>query len=307
MDLAKVSNWISALSFYGLPLIELSSRRLNAKEKKGNLSSNLKAEITLWKKSKGIEDPDEMEYKYFLEGIDAVRARAFSQEDVDVPISENVVLGDAVGARDSKVKVNYLTRFGSQLADFWTKRQYHLYESALFWLLIRSKRFDPLIQKLLSDRRFYEMGLRDELIPSQDGISRTLVRKWLQYFGLLMQHQVDRSKLATMLLYASTLEINEQLTQRGKWKEYVGSWCNYLSKCFSVAEAAFDFSVLLDCLYSQVDRQALAGYPSGRGHRGLPSKPSIQILEVNDRIPLSSIKMVQPLDMLKAIVFGECT
>lgn len=303
VDLAKISNWISALSFYGLPLIELSSRKLADKERKHKLSSNLKAEIILWKKSKGIEDSDELEYKYFLDGIEAIQSRAISQEDMDVPISENIILGDVVSTRGSRIKVHYLTKFGSQLADFWTNKQYHFYESALFWLLIRSKRFDPLIQKLLSDRRFYEMGLRDKFVPSQDGISRTLVRKWLQYFGLLKQNELDQSKLVVTLLYASTLEINEQILRRGKWKEYVGNLCKYLSNRFSITEAVIDFSVLLNCIYSHVDRRAFAGYPSGRGHRGLPSKTSIQILEIKDRIQLSNIETIQPLDMMKAINF----
>ena len=260
--------------------------------------------MILWKKSRRLNDPDELEYKYFFEGIDVVRVRAFGPEDVDIPLSENITLGDIMSTQYSRVKVYYLSRFGSLLASFWTNKKYHFYEATLFWLLIRSKSLNPLIQKLISDRRFYESGLRDEFIPSQDGISRTLVKKWLQYFGLLKQNQLNKSKLITMLLQATTLELNEQLIQRGIWKEYVGSLCKYLSNCFCIAEGAIDFSVLLDCLYSQVDREILAGYPSGRGHRGLPSKPSVQILEIGNHIPLSSVESIQPFEMIKAIAFG---
>jgi hypothetical protein len=304
VDLAKVSNWISALSYYGLPLIELSSRRLADREKASTLSSKLKAKLILWKKTKGLEDPDELEYKYFLEGIEALCARALSPEDLDIPLFENVTLGDAVNTSSSRAKVYYLSRLGSLLASFWTNEQHHLYEATLFWLLIRSKNFNPLIQKLLSDHCFYEKGLRDELIPSQDGISRALVKKWLNYFGLLEQDQLDQSKLAIMLLYGSTFEINEQFLQRKKWKEYVGEVCRYLSNRFSIGEGAIDFGVFLDCLYSRVDRNVLRGYPSGRGHRGLPSKPSVQILELSNCIPFSSIESVQPFDILNAIAFG---
>ncbi|MDH5690997.1 MAG: hypothetical protein OEY81_06190, partial [Candidatus Bathyarchaeota archaeon] len=190
------------------------------------------------------------------------------------------------------------------LASFWTDEQHHLYEAALFWLLIRSKSFNPLIQKLLSDYRFYEKGLQDELIPSQNGISRALVKKWLNYFGLLNQDQLDKSKLAIMLMYGTTFEINEQLLEGKKWKEYVGNICRHLSNSFSIAEGSIDFSVFLDCLYSHVGRDVLRGYPSGRGHKGLPSKPSIQILELSKCISLSNVDRVDPSNLMKAIKFG---
>jgi len=304
VDLAKVSNWLRVLSYYGLPLIELSSRRLADREKEGSLPSNLKAKLILWKKTKRLEDPDELEYKYFLEGIGALCARGLSSEDLAIPLFEGVTLGDVVNTSGSRVKVYYLSRLGSLLASFWANEQHHLYEAAIFWLLIRSKAFNPLIQRLLSDHRFYEKGLRDELIPSQDGISRALVKRWLSYFGLLKQDRLDQSKLAIMLLYGSTFEINEQFLQRKQWKEYVGEVLISLSDRFSIAEGAIDFGVFLDCLYSRVDRNVLRGYPSGRGHRGLPSKPTIQILELSKRIPLSSIESVQPSDILNAIVYG---
>lgn len=304
VDLAKVSNWISTLSYYGLPLIEISSRRLAYREKAGILPSKLKAKLTLWKKIKGLEDPDELEYKYFLEGIEALCKRALSPEDLDIPLLASLTLGDVVNTSSSKAKVYYLSRLGSLLASFWTNEQHHLYEAALFWLLIRSKNFNPLIQRLLSDQRFYKKGLLDELIPSQDGISRALVKKWLNYFGLLKQDQLDKSKLTILLLYGSTFEINEQFLQTKRWKEYVGEVCKFLSNRFSIAEGTINFAVFLDGLYSRVGRDVLRGYPSGRGHRGLPSKPSIQILELSNYIPLSSIDSVEPSNLIKAIAFG---
>ena len=304
VDLSKVSNWIRALSFYGLPLIELCSKKLAEKENKAILSTNAKARLILWKRSKGLEDADELEYKYFLQGIDAIRARPVSVADLDVPLSDNIVIRDILCAEHSRIKMYYLSRFGLQLADYWTNEQYHFYEATLFWLLIRSQSFNPIIQKMLSDRRIYQTGLQDEFIPSRDGMSRILVKKWLQYFGLIKQNSIDQLKLAAMLLYSSVMEINEQFAQKGKWKEYVGELCQHLSKCFSISDVAVDFSALLDCVYSHLSRHIVAGFPSGRGHRGLPSKPSVQILEGYNPIPLSSIESIQPFEIRKAIVFG---
>ena len=304
VDLVRVINWISALSYYGLPLIELSSRSLKDREKKGNLSSKLKAKLMRWKETKGLKDSDELEYKYFLEGIEAIHSRTLSTEDFDIPLFQGATLGDIIFTPSSRTKIYYLSRLGSLLTSFWTDKKHHLYEAALFWLLVRSKRFNPLIQKLLSDFRFYDKGLRDELIPSQDGISRALVKKWLNYFGLLNQNQLDKSKLTVMLMYSTTFEINEQFLERKKWKEYIYNVCRYLSNSFSIAESSIDFCVFLDYLYSCVDRDVLRGYPSGRGHKGLPSKPSIQILELNKCIPLSNLDHVDPSNLLKAIKFG---
>jgi hypothetical protein len=302
VDLSKVSNWIRALSFYGLPLVEFSSRKLIDSEKMGTLSSNLKAELILWKKTKGLDDPDELEYKYFLDGIGVIQSRSFSSEDMEIPISDSTTLGDFVCTGNPRIKMYYLSRLGSLLENFLSNRQYHLYEAGLFWLLIRSKKFNPLIQKILSDPRFYEKGFRDEFIPSQDAVSRGLVKKWLCYFGLLDEHKLNKPKLVATLLYASTLEINEQFLRRGKWKEYVGDACSYLSNCFSITEASIDFNIFLDYLYTRANY--LKGFPSGRGHRGLPSKPNIQILELKSPIQLSNIGPIQSPDLIKAIAFG---
>jgi len=304
VDLAKVSNWICALSFYSLPLIELSSKRLAKKERKGILPTEAKTRLILWKRTKGLEDADELEYKYFLKGIDAIRARPVNVEDMDAPLSDNITIRDILGTEYRRIKMYYLSKFGSQLAAYWTDEQHNFYEATLFWLLTRSQSFNPLIQKMLSDSRVYQTGLQDELIPSQDGMSRILVKKWLQYFGLTKQNRIDQSRLAALLLYSSVMEINERIAQKGKWKEYVGELCQHLSKCFSISEVAVDFSVLLDCVYSHSSRHVVEGFPSGRGHRGLPSKPSVQILEVKNLIPLSSIELIQPFEIRKAIIFG---
>jgi len=304
VDLAKVSNWLVALSSYGLPLIELSSRKIAEREKKGDFSTEVKQQLTSWKESRELKDPDDLEYKYFLEGIGAILARQLAKEDLDVPLAQNLSFGDVAGSQPSRIRLYYLSRLGSTLVGYWNSKQYHLYESTLFWLLIRSEHFNPLIQGLISDPRFYQMGLQDELISSRDGVSRALVRKWIQYFSLVRGNRPDKSRLATILLFALALEINELVEHKGPLKEYVSELCRTASRRFSITETAVDFSVFLDCLYSHLDRQTIAGFPSGRGHTGLPSKPSIQILEVNSYIPLSIIGAIQPYEVQKAIVFG---
>lgn len=304
IDLSKVSNWIIALSFYSLPLIELSSRKLNEKEKKGVLHTKVKENVIFWKKTVRIEDADELEYKYFLEGIGAIKARPVNPEDMDVPLCDNLLIRDVLGAEHLKAKMYYLSKFGSQLAAYWTSEQYTLYEMTLFWLLIRSKSFSPLIQKMLSDPRVYQMGLQDMLIPSQNGMSRALVKKWLKYFGLIERDNINRSRLAVLLLFSSIMEINEKIAHTISWKEYVSKLSQYLSNTFSISEVTVDFSILLDYIYSHSDRSIVEGYPSGRGHRGLPSKPSVQILEIKRPIPLSFFESIQISEIKKAILLG---
>lgn len=264
----------------------------------------VKKKIMLWKKIRKLEDTDELEYKYFLEGIGAIKARSINLEDMDVPLSDNVTIRDILGREQHRAKMYYLSKLGSQLATYWAHEQYTLYEATLFWMLIRSKSFNPLIQKMLSDPRVYHMGFEDELIPSQDGISRILVKKWLQYFGLLRQNHIDRSRLAALLLYSSIMEINEKITEIGKWKEYVNKLCQYLSSTFYISEVAVDYGTLLDYVYSHVERYVIEGFPSGRGHRGLPSKPSIQILEIKGLIPLLNLESIQVSEIRKAILLG---
>jgi hypothetical protein len=300
--MAKISNRVNALSYYGLPLIELADKRLEDRVNKGILTRELKAALLDWKEDRGLRDPDELEYKYFLQGIGALNERTISDEDLLIPLFDNITLSDVVDKLGHNVKIYYLSRHGMQLSDFLITQKHHLYEIALFWLLIRSKNFNPLIQKLFSDHRCYEREITDDMIPGHDGISRALVRKWLTYFGLIRQNRIDRSKLATMLLYASTLEMNERL-QNGQWREYVGNICRYLSTCFSISEGAVDFSVFLEYLFFHLDRAAMMGYPSGREHQGLSSRPSVQMLEINGPIPLSCLEKVQPSDTSKAIVF----
>ncbi|MEM2506996.1 MAG: hypothetical protein QXF61_08150 [Nitrososphaeria archaeon] len=305
VDLSKVPNWIIALSYYSLPLIELSSMNLNKKERKGILSAEVKNSIIMWKSSKGLEDVDELEYKYFLEGIGAIKARPINQEDLDVPLSDNLHIRDIMGTEPLKAKkMYYLSRFGSQLAMYWTNGQYFLYEATLFWLLIRSKSFFPLLQKIVSDPRVYQVGLQDELIPSKDGMSRALVKKWLKYFGLIKQADLDGSRLAVLLFCASLMELNEKIADVRNRKEYVDELCHYLSDTFSISEVAVDFGVFLDYIYSHVDRSVVDGYPSGRGHRGLLSKPSVQILEIKKAFPLTILESIQVSEIKKAILLG---
>jgi hypothetical protein len=304
VDLAKVSNWLTVLSSYGLPLIEISCRSIAEKEKKGCLSAEIKNRLISWKESKGILDADDLEYKYFLERTGVVLTRQLVSEDKDVPIGPNLDLSMIIADQSSRIQLHYLSRLGDSLLDYWNSRQYHIYEAALFWLLIRTQQFNPLIQVLISDPRFYQTGFQDELIPSRDGISRVLVRKWLQYFSLIKNGRPDISRLATILLYAFAFEINELVRQRGSIKEYVSELCGATSRSFGITEACIDFGAFLDCLYSHADRQNIAGFPSGRGHIGLHSKPSVQIIEINSCIPISTIEKIMPYEVQRAIIFG---
>ena len=304
VDLSKLNNWIQALMYYSLPLNELSSRKLSEKERKGIITEDLKHRIMLWKRSKGLEDTDELEYKYFLEGIDAIRGRPVHMEDLEVPLFNSVKIRDILGTDFSRVKMYYLTKFGRRLAQLWLNGQHALYELTLFWLLIRSKCFTPLIQRALSDPRVYERPFEEKIVPSQDGISRRLAVKWLRFFGLINQDRIDPLRLAVFLLYSSMMEINEKLSKNGVLKEYVNNLCHFLSECFSISQSAVDFGVFLDYIYCHTNRKIIEGFPSGRGHRGLPSKPSVQILEIKQPIPLPDIRLIEPLELRKAILFG---
>ena len=115
---------------------------------------------------------------------------------------------------------------------------------------------------------------------------------------------LNRPKLVIMLLYSSVMEINEKVAQEGKLREYVEQLCGYTAKRFSISDATIDISVFLDSLYSNIGREVIAGFPSGRGHQGLPLKPTVQILEINEPIPLSGLEKIQAFDIMKAIRFG---
>jgi hypothetical protein len=299
-----VSNWLSVLSTYGLPLTEMSSRKLNEKEKDGQITENLKEKIRFWKKSKGIDDQDDLEYKYFLEGIEALLNRPLEKEDMYVPLLQDLTIGDVTGFELTRKTIYYLSNLGCRLSGYWDSRQHDLYEAMLFWLIIRSQSFNPLIQKLISDRRLYQIGFQDGLIPSQDGISRALLRKWLQHFFLIKNGKLDESKLAVLLLYALIFEVNETVKKQSPAKLYVEELEQIVTEQFSISMPAIDIGVMLEWLYDNVDRQTVAGFPSGRGHKGLPAKPSVQILEINKEIPLSLVSEVQPHEIMKAISFG---
>ena len=307
IDLDKVSNWLSALSIYGLPLTEMSFRKLNEKEKKGQISGDLKEKIKSWKKRKGLDDQDDLEYKYFLEGIEALMCRPLEKEDLCVPLLDDLTLGDIAGFELSRKTIYYLSKLGCRLSGYGDSRQQDLYEAMLFWLIIRSESFNPLIQKLISDRRLYQMGYQDVLIPSRDGISRALVRKWLQHFSLIKNNKLDESKLAVLLLYALIFEINEAVQKQSPAKFYVEELEQIVYEQFSISTSAIDVGIMLEWLYSHISRQTMVGFPSGRGHKGLPSKPSVQILEINNEIPLSIVSEVQPYEVRKAISFGGST
>lgn len=304
VDLTKISKWISALSFYSLPLIEISSKKLMQKKSRKELNSEHLKNIINWKKKLGLNDPDELEYKYFLEGIEAIKERSLSPEDLIIPISGNIAIGDLVSSNSSRTKLYYLSCKGSKIMDFWTKKQYHLYEAGLFWLLIRAKKFNPLIQKLISDPRFYSQILSDDYIPSKDGISRSLVKKWLDYFGLLEDNYLNQSKLIILVFYSLVFEMNEQFSKRGTWKEYVADICEFMLNKFSIANGVIEFNVLLDYIYLISDRDVLSGYPTGRGHVGLASKPSIQLLEMKKPLPYSNLETINPFNLRKAIPYG---
>jgi hypothetical protein len=302
-----VSNWISTLSTYGLPLTEISSRKLNEKEKNGQITQDLKEKIRFWKKSKGIDDQDDLEYKYFLEGVEALLCRPLEKEDLYVPLIQDLTLGNVVGLEIARKKIYYLSNLGCRLSGYWDSKQHDLYEAMLFWLIIRSNNFNPLVQRLISDPRLYQIGFQDGLIPSQDGISRALVRKWLQYFSLIKNKKLDETKLAVLLLYAVIFELNEAVKKQSPLKFYVEEWEQIVSEQFSISTSAICIGAILEWLYSKIDRQTMVGFPSGRGHKGLPSKPSIQILEINKEISLSIVGEVQPYEIRKVISFGGST
>jgi hypothetical protein len=304
VDLNKLSNWISALSSYGLPLIELSARKLSDNERRGSLSLEVKQKIQAWKKLKGLEDPDDLEYKYFLESIEAILSRPLENEDMYVPLFQDLSIGKITSFKPNRKRIYYLSKLGCNLANYWGLRQHHYYEATLFWSIIRCTKFNPLIQSLISNPRFYQEGFHDQLIPSRDGISRALVRKWLQHFFLIKNNKPDEAKLAILLLYALVLELNCIIEHKGSLKQYVGVLCETVSEKFSITATAVGFDFLLEWLYSHLDRQVIVGFPSGRGHLGLPSKPSIQILEINGLIPLSIIGEIQSYEIQKAISFG---
>jgi hypothetical protein len=304
VDLSKVGDWFLALSTYGLPLTEITSRRLLDKEENHQISRELKDKINAWKERISINDPDDSEYKYFLDGIEALLSRPLESADLLVPLASDLSLGDLVSAHPKGKNIHYLSRIGCSIFGYLNSGQHNLFEGALFWAIIRSPDFNPLLQKVISDSRLYTNGFQDILIQSKDGISRVLVKKWFQYFGLITNGRIDNQKLSILLWYAIVFELNEIALRQECQKFYVEELSGVLAEKFSISMTAVDFSFIIDWLYSHVNRQTIDGFPSGRGHKGLPSKPSIQIIEIKGKIPLSLADQIHLFELKRAISFG---
>jgi hypothetical protein len=298
--LFKVKNWLQALSYYALPLIEFSTRKIEAKVAKGDINANVKDDIISWKATFGIQNSDELEYKYFLQGVGIIEGRPISNEDMEIPLG-NICLKDLCPSKQAKVF--YLTKVGTELVEFDNNQQYHLFESFLFWLLLRSKAFNPLLQKLLSDSRCYNISINEEIIPSKDAMSRMIVKRWLGFFGLINGGRIDRSKLSILLLFSTVMELNDCIS-KSTIKELVENLTKNLSEAFSLNRSVVDFSVFLDYIFSAVDRSIMTGYPSGREHGGLPSRPSVQILEIDKPIPFSVMKKPEASGVIKSLLLG---
>ncbi len=286
IQLSKVVTWTRLLNVYALPLLEISDRRLRKRVDSGSITPSKKELINRWKKEVGISDPDELEYKYFLEGISAICERRANESDLDIPLFGTMTLKDLNLSRIEGTKMYYLSQLGVRLYSALEANRYDLVEAVLFWLILRSSVFEPVIQKVLADPRTYEHGVDDSLIPTKDAISRRMALTWLHHFGLLKERKIDTRRLSKMLLYAVLLEINELYYQSPWKKELVENTCRRLSASLSLPDSAIDFSILVDFVYLHSTPVYVEGFPSGRGHRGLPSNALIQLLEFKKPIPL---------------------
>ncbi len=286
VHLSKIEHWVQVLGTYALPLIEISERKLQERLEKRTLPAHIVERIHAWKTGADIHDSDELEYKYFLECIGAIYGRKATKTDLNVPLFDVLTLKDLRIQRLGAVKMYFLSRLGARLQQALERGQRGVYEALLFWLIIRSERFDPLIQRLIEDPRTYKEGLKDDYIPSNDAISRTVTLSWLQSLSLEHDGSLDTSLLARLMLYAVILEINE----RCPLKDFVEILARKISERLSVAEAAIDFTLIIDFLYVNSPDGIVDGFPSGRGHLGLPSNPRVQMLEFKRPIPLDIVR-----------------
>ena len=289
---------------YSIPWIELSERKLKKRKRTGQVTPEMYDRIRFWKEELSIVDSDDLEYKYFLENIDVIKTRLVAESDMHVTLFGSLKILDIIGERNARIQMSYLSQLGYLLTSFLESGKYDLYESCLFWLLIRSDKFKPIIQVLLSDPRFYIDEYKEERIISRDGISRALAKKWLNYFGLLKSGKPDYDKISILLLYATVFEINQTLKHYGSWKVYVEEACENLSQAFSISQSTIDYGVFLDIIYER-SNGGVKGYPSGRGHSTLPSKREIQILSFQRKISFEGLSGLDFVLLRHAIRFQK--
>ncbi len=285
VQLPKVTNWIRALGVYALPLVEISTRKLHARAEAGELTETVLQRMDLWKRDAGIADPDELEYKYFLQAIDAINERSIEPDELSIPALGDMRLGELLDLGRRNAKMYYLSASGRKLKVALDNRRSDIYEATLFWMLLRTKSFDLLIQRVVSDPRSYQIALTESAVPSQDAVSRRMTVSWLQSLGIVHEQMLDARKLAAALLMAVIFELNECYVSEKSAAYYVDELSRRLSQKFSLSESIVSFRALLDLIVARAPSGCVLVYPSGRGHAGLPTEPLIQLLEFRKAIP----------------------
>jgi len=174
-DLVKLENWIKALSLYSIPTNEILQDKLNQRLEDGDLDENMYKTIVNWKKSKEFYGNDENDCKLFLKHLEVIDERDIDEFEFSLPLGGDGPTMSFI--KNPHAKMHFLTKYGESLSNYLKTGNNDLYELTLFWLLLRCKKYMPLLQETISNPEAYNGNIKD-LIPTGDSISRNCLLKW---------------------------------------------------------------------------------------------------------------------------------
>lgn len=293
-DLVKLENWIKALSLYSIPINEILQDKLIRRLEDGDLDENMYKTIVNWKTSKEIYGNDENDCKLFLKHLGVIDERDIEEFEFSLLLGGDGPIMSFI--KNPRAKMHFLTKYGESLSSYLESGKDDLYELTLFWLILRCKKYMPLLQETISNPEAYSGDIKD-LIPTVDSISRNCLLKWGVYFGFIEQerneYKLNPKKLAKLFISSTILQLNEIKEREIKIKQLV----DILSDNFNFGiNTTIDFTRILDVIFNHTSRNVLSGFTTGRDDVGLPSNRNIQILKFKSVLPLNIIKSISDVD-----------
>lgn len=312
-DLEKIKFWLRLLYSVPIPLVEITTRKLKERLRNGDVDQGTFDEIIDWKRAKNIELSDESEYRYLLRDLGIITNRKLDPDvEIYLPLGGDGPVLSTFIETGSKTKMYYLTPLGMKLCETLLRANRPLYENILFWLVLRNKVYQPVIQQVVSSPDSYTNSPVESLIHLGDSVSLNCVLSWGCFFGIFglgkNGHMFLVEPFSRRILITSILEVNWFLQSKHLINKdvLVREMVNALSNGLSIPSTAVDFATLLEVLFLK-GQGTINGYPSSRGEMSLPNKDRIQMLRFKEEIPLKSVKKVRPSELLSFLPYAEVT
>jgi hypothetical protein len=286
-DLQQVKSYLRVLHRSPVPLTEIETRKLHSSVESGTASPGTIDLATDWKKKNGLPAYDESEYRYLLRDLGLIADRPLdpSVEDVLPLGGDGPPVGDFI-RRQTRARMYHLTAMGEMTYDLLASGS-PVFDSSLFWLILRNQNYLPLVQQIILDPKSYSNNNLAEIISTADSVSKNCVLHWLRYFDIasyISVYKLQVEKLARHLLIASVLEVNESFITEETY--YVKEIDRTINERFSLNSSATNFCAALDIIF-HYSKFSMLGYTSGREDRALPSFPNISMIKFIAKVPVS--------------------